>query len=113
LNFFFRSPYFCIQFITLLLKLIFLLCTLKSKCEQKELESSMHMIKKKNKYWKNRRNWQLIILLRKLLDSLHISNKKLWQRCHCDIMAKGGYVSRVWGSSSERETDIKWNRKSK
>lgn len=47
LNFFFSSPYFCIQFITLLLKLIFLLCTLKSKCEQKELESSMHMIKRK------------------------------------------------------------------
>jgi hypothetical protein len=38
------------------------------------------------------------------LHSLHISNKKLKQRCQCDIMATGGYVSRVWGSSSEGET---------
>lgn len=52
LNFFLCSPYFCIQFITLLLELIFLLCTLKSKCEQKELDSLMHMIKAEHKYWK-------------------------------------------------------------
>jgi hypothetical protein len=37
------------------------------------------------------------------VNFLYVSSKSLWQYCQCDMMAKGEYVPRAGGSSSEGE----------
>lgn len=47
--------------------------------------------------------WQAITVV----HSLHINSNKLRQCCQGDMTAKGGYVSRVGGSSSEEDMNMK------
>jgi hypothetical protein len=45
---------------------------------------------------------QSVMTIKRVI-SLYIINAELWRCCQCDMIAKGGYVSRVGGSSSEGE----------